>query len=147
MKHIIYKIKSAAIENIEEHLEKTKNNFVPLLDTTVNINKYSCKLFKYSQTFEAWNNEELIGLIAAYVNDYKTKIVYISNVSVLLEYSGRNIAKKLLENCIEFSKYQQFKEIRLEVNKENLRAIRFYEKNNFMKISENNNSIILKIIL
>ncbi len=147
MKHIVYKIKSATIKNIEAHLEKTKDNFVPPLDTTVNLKEYSCKLFQYSQTFEAWNNEELIGLIAAYVNDYETKIAYISNVSVLLEYSGKNIAQKLLENCIEFCKYQQFIEIRLEVNKENLRAIRFYEKNNFIKNSDKNDSIILKIII
>jgi len=147
MNDIIYKIKTASISEIESHLIKCSRSFIPALETVINIDDYSLKLFKNAQTFEAWNKNEIIGLIAVYVNNFETLSAYISNVSVFIEYSGSGIAKELLNHCVVFCKNNGFVEIKLEVNKKNLRAIKFYEKNNFVKDEEKIDTIIMKILI
>lgn len=89
------------------------------------------KIAQNSVTFEAWLNEELVGLIAAYINDEKKQTAFITNVSLIKEFGGRGIASQLLTNCIIFTKAQNFKEIVLEVNGKNLQALKLYEKFHF----------------
>ncbi len=56
----------------------------------------------------------------------------ILKIAVREDYRGKNIATKLLEKISD-------RNIFLEVRMSNLRAINFYKKNNFIKISERKN--------
>lgn len=128
---VIYKIESAEVKDVLAHLIKCKDNFIPGLDETVDIPAYSKKIAENSVTFEAWLNDELIGLIAAYINDEKKHTAFITNVSLIKEFSGRGIASQLLTDCINFAKDQNFKEIVLEVNSSSRQALKLYEKFHF----------------
>jgi 2-polyprenyl-3-methyl-5-hydroxy-6-metoxy-1,4-benzoquinol methylase len=116
------------------HLNKCCNCFVPPLNEVVDIKEYSQKLHKKSVIFEAWLNDVLIGCVAAYFSD----VVYITNVSVLKEYYKLGITTVLLNQCIEYTKH---KDIQLEVNKNNVKAICLYKKVGFIENGYNNKKI------
>jgi ribosomal protein S18 acetylase RimI-like enzyme len=116
---------------VQHHLNKCKDNFIPALHETVDIAEYSKKIVENAVTFEAWIQDELVGLVAAYLNDRENRTGFISNVSVLKEYAGKGIASQLINNCIEFARENKFREILLEVNGNNLQAVKLYEKYHF----------------
>lgn len=138
---IDYKTNASNSFDILYHLKKADNYFIPKLSSRVNLEEYSVKLRTFSKTFEAWCNNELIGFIALYLKENKD--AFISNISVLNNFNGLGIGTILIKNCNDYLKSLSFEKIELEVNKENLAALRFYKKNNFKQISKNENSIFL----
>ncbi len=147
--NIDYKIKTATSIEINSHLMECDDSFSPSLSETVNIEAYSKKIHEFAVTFEAWCNNELIGLIAAYFNDKTSNAAFITNVSVINSFKGKGIASVLLENCIDFAKTKQMKKVVLEVSIENKKAIRLYEKYNFKerRIMGDSKKITLENIL
>jgi ribosomal protein S18 acetylase RimI-like enzyme len=138
--NIDYRIKTAPANDIFLHLTQCNHTFVPPLAERVNIDEYAEKIFEKSVTFEAWENQLLVGLIAAYF-DNVNRIVFITNVSVLGEFVGRGIASNLLNICLEHAKKDNFREINLEVHNQNNGAICFYKKFRF-SIHEIKNEIL-----
>jgi len=141
---ISYKYNKSSIFNIKNHLEQCSDLFIPPLKTYVNIDEYSRKIFKNSITFEAWDNENLIGLIAVYSNS-NLKKAFITNVSVLIEYSNNGIASKLLNDCVSYFNSSNFDYIELEVSKKNKKAIKFYKKNKFLFNKTNKKSDVMSL--
>jgi ribosomal protein S18 acetylase RimI-like enzyme len=145
--NIIYKTKTADINQVFNHLQNCKDDFIPALNTTVDIAAYSKKIVENATTFEAWANENLTGLIAVYCNDIDKKDAFITNVSVLNKFLGRGIASRLLANCIKYVTEQNFKAIRLEVNQKNKQAINLYKKHNFEETACNVESVTMSLNL
>lgn len=141
---IIYKEKTASLHQVITHLTKCSSNFIPPLIQTTDIASYSKKIVENSITFEAWVNNELTGLIAAYFNDEKNLIGFITNVSTLKEYGGRGIASQLLRNCIQYGVLKQFKSICLEVNFHNKNAVHLYNKYGFETTGKKQDTIMMK---
>jgi ribosomal-protein-alanine N-acetyltransferase len=144
---IIYKTQTATELTIYNHLFECSISFIPPLTERINITDYSKKIFENATTFEAWKQEELVGLIAAYINDAENKITFITSVSVSNKYIGLGIASTLLNKCIEFVKQKNHKVIKLEVNKNNNPAISFYKKFNFIEIGMKEDSQIMQLQL
>jgi ribosomal protein S18 acetylase RimI-like enzyme len=144
---IEYKIKTASETAILMHLRECNNNFFPPLAERVTIEEYSRKIFEKSITFEAWKERLLIGLIAAYFNDETDRSVFITNVSVLENFMRLGIASDLLKRCIKYAIKNKFKEMKLEVNKENAPAISLYRKFDFTCFDENDEFLNMKILL
>jgi ribosomal protein S18 acetylase RimI-like enzyme len=129
---IIYKIKTAKTQEILAHLNECNDGFYPPLIERVNLEEYSQKLFEKSVTFEAWNENVLVGLLAAYFNQNMDRSVFITNVSVLKKFMGLGIASELLGQCIKYAIGKKIMEIKLEVNKESAHAISLYGKFDFV---------------
>ena len=72
--NLSYKIKTASANEIMIHLKKCSENFDPPLEKKVNLADYSKKLAEHSVSFEAWMESELVGLVAAYLNDIENWI-------------------------------------------------------------------------
>jgi len=144
---IIYKVKTANEKEVSGHLEKCKDAFTPALDKKVNIAEYSKKIVENSVTFEAWANKELVGMIAAYFNDKNNHSGFITNVSLVDEYSGKGIASNLLDNCIRFAKTKEYKEIVLEVNAASLPAIKLYKKYHFTETASQGDTKTMRLVL
>jgi ribosomal protein S18 acetylase RimI-like enzyme len=123
---IIYRIKSASENDIRLHLEACNSQFIPPLDTQVDLVQYAKKLFRKAVTFEA-----LAGLVAAYFTDKTDKNAFITNVSLLKEYRNQGLASKLMDNCIDYAGKNNIASIRLEVNRNNITALKLYEKYHF----------------
>lgn len=139
---IEYSIGKADKVTIVSHLLACDNSFMPPLSQRVNIDDYAIKIENKAQLFEAWANNELVGLIAAYCNDKDKNTAFISNVSVLPEWRNRGIAQRLMEKCIINMQELGFTQIELEVNKSNKAAIFLYEKNGFIAVRQMLSSIL-----
>ena len=138
-----YKIKTALYKNIVEHLTKCANCFSPSLNTYVEIDKYGKKIFDYAITFESWDSNKLVGLVAVYYNNNETKAGFITNISVLKEYQGTGIASKLIKNAIDFGRKNAFIKLMLEININNTKAVKLYKKHGFAVVEKNKNNIIM----
>jgi ribosomal-protein-alanine N-acetyltransferase len=129
---IKYKIKTASSQEILAHLLECSEDFCPPLVERVNLDLYSQKLFERSLTFEAWMEDSLVGLLAAYFARDLERSVFITNVSVSKRFMGLGIASELMGQCIKYAAGEDFMEIELEVSKENTRAINLYRKFEFV---------------
>jgi glycosyltransferase involved in cell wall biosynthesis/GNAT superfamily N-acetyltransferase len=126
-----YEINRATLDDIKTHLQKVSDLFSPPLDSYVNISNYACKIKNAAITIEAWSQNELIGLIACYLNNKETDEGYITNVSVLKEHQGKGITSKLLELTIDQAQKNEYNKILLEVGEDNKTAIALYKKYGF----------------
>ena len=142
---IDYRTKTASEENIYLHLNECSANFIPDLNETVDIKEYSKKIFSKAITFEAWKENRLIGLVAAYMNDIETFSAYITSVSVTRDYFGSGVALQILSMAIQYAEKNHFSTLRLEVNKLNKVAVQLYEKYNFKIVEEKENSYLMKL--
>jgi len=131
---------------IFEHLLECSDNFIPNLAETVNIRDYSKKVFENAITFEAWENNKLIGLVASYFNDNKNRKGFITNVSVSKNYQGKGIAAILLNMCKNYGAKYNFNSIKLEVNKNNILAIKLYKKLGFDETEVKQNILTMQSI-
>jgi ribosomal-protein-alanine N-acetyltransferase len=127
----VYSINRAGVEEIGRHLGRCDARFVPVLSGRVEIAPYAEKIWANAVRFEAWADDELIGLVAAYCNDAQRRASHITSVSVLEEHSGKGIASRLLRNCIDYAKLEGVGQISLEVAAEHRTAVRLYEKCGF----------------
>jgi len=141
MNNITYKINTSSQSEIKSHLDICSNEFVPPLDSYVDIENYSTKIFDKAIRFEAYCENKLIGLIATYINENE-KYGFITNVSLESEFHGKEISKNLLDKCIKYILELKFKKLILEVYSNNSKAIKFYLKNNF-KIKNNTKDIFI----
>jgi len=138
---IEYKIKESSQKDIFLHLRKCNQSFVPVLSNKVDLAKYSTKIFDYAVTFEAWEESEIIGLIAAYFNDDKSKKGFITNVSVIPDRNNKGIAGNLINMVKDYASKNSFEILQLEVHLQNIKAIEFYLKKGFEIIDKKEESI------
>ncbi len=91
--------------------------------------------YKADTPFTKWyiyeKENDIIGFINIDIIYEKAEIEYIY---VKKEYRRQNIATQLLKEIEQKLENEKVESITLEVNVNNLSAIRFYEKNNFKKI-------------
>lgn len=127
-----YRIDTATVDEIAAHLGKSDADFVPPLSDRVVIGDYARKIATLAERFEAWSAGTLIGLVAIYCNDLETRVAHITSVSVLNKWAGKGIASQLMAQCIDHAKAAGMRKIVLEVAKENVPAIRLYEKCGFI---------------
>lgn len=144
---IKYERNTAGESQVRSHLEKCDSNFVPRLSEKVDIAQYAKKIIINAVTFEAWQDDEITGLIAAYFNDTKNKNGYITNVSILKQYEGQGIGSQLMKMCIEYAKEINYNNILLEVYKGNNNAINLYTKYGFLKAQSTKNLLQMKLNL
>ncbi|MEG1574577.1 MAG: GNAT family N-acetyltransferase [Bacteroidales bacterium] len=125
---IIYKINKSSSSDINRHLEKVDP--ISNISRRVDISLYSKKIRENAITFEAWDNNILVGLIACYVNNQDTG-AFITYVGVVKEYRQQGIAFTLLSNLISEAIVKMCGVIRLKVNIINNNAILLYKKSGF----------------
>lgn len=131
MSLIKYTQGKSTLNDIALHLEACNDLFSPPLSSYVNISTYAHKIHRNSELFEAWDNGELIGLVACYMNDPDNERAFITNVSVFKEYQGRGVAIQLLNKTISKVTGKSFNKIKLDVQVDNQIAIALYKKFGF----------------
>lgn len=145
--NIQYKRGTATAAEIEAHLKECDTSFVSSLSKKVDLRQYAVKIKANAVTFEAWDKEQLVGLIAAYFNDEEKRTGYITNVSTVKNYEGAGVGTRLMKNCIGHAIKNNYFEIALEVNAESTQAIKLYDKFGFVKTSEENGTMRMKLNL
>ena len=144
---IEYLANRASGAEIEEHLLCCDADFVPTLSERVAISDYARKIVSKATRFEAWLNGTLVGLVAVYCNDRETRIAHITNVSVVKIWTGKGIAAKLINQCVEYAKAAGMRQVGLEVAVDNMFAIKLYEKSGFVACNLNEPLILMRLNL
>lgn len=142
---IKYRLKTATEKDLLDHLTECQEAFTPPLGLSVDLREYSRKLFTKAETFEAWADERLVGLVAAYFNDLQTRTGFIPIVSVARSHMGRGIARELLEMSRRFARKSAFRVIRLEVHNKNAMAIHIYRKFGFIQDGTRGDFLLMKL--
>jgi ribosomal protein S18 acetylase RimI-like enzyme len=137
------RINTLSLLEIEDYLTTASSLFVPPLDTYVDIPQYSKKIKENATTIELWREDVLMGLAAVYFNDENTKRGFLTHINISKEYLGRGFGSILMKEILEYGKKIEFKEISLEVKKNNTKAIKIYEKFGFEKYDEKEDSVYM----
>lgn len=144
---IRYALNETSADDIYFHLLSCDPHFVKELSAKTDLQDYSKKMFDRAIRFEAWNDSELVGLVAAYFNDLETMTGFITNVSVSKKSEGKGIASQLMKNCLDYAKEYNFKRIRLEVGIENNNAIKLYNQHLFKITGEASQNLTMEVAL
>jgi ribosomal-protein-alanine N-acetyltransferase len=129
---ITYSENKATVAHIQDYLTKNANLFSPPLDVCLDIAAYAQKIRQFAYTVEAWSGSSLIGLIACYLNNTETQAGFITHISVMSEYQRNHIGHYLMKTIITIANTMSFKEISLEVDCRNDKAISLYKKCGFV---------------
>lgn len=139
---LCYQHNKASQTEILRHLQCVSTAFVQDLSQRVNLEEYSQKLFSLAEREEAWFEDELIGLVAYYINQDAQKS-FITNVSVDVKYQNQGVATELLGKAVEFSAGKSIKMVSLEVADDE-KLLRFYTKQGFCyRNNEDANELIM----
>lgn len=144
---IEYACNKASPAELVQHLLCCDSNFTPPLSARLEIIDYSKKISSKATRFEAWAGNWLVGLVAAYCNDHKTHVVYITSVSVLKERMGEGIAAYLMTKCVENARALGMRQISLEVASDNIPAVNLYKKIGFVTENTNGLFVIMRMYL
>lgn len=113
-------------------------------NTPERIKELSQKFSKFAQVVSAKYESEIVGFIAFYNNDRINYSGFLSMLIVKNQFQGYGVGSMLLELCIEQCKKGGMTTLRLEVNRENARAIHLYEKIGFKEVEKSEDSIFLE---
>ena len=106
---------------------------------------YAKKIAENAVTFEAWDQQTLVGLVAAYLNDIGIPgIGFVTNVSVASEFRGCGIATKLLNDCHQRATQSGLRAVRLKVDKGNIAALALYRKLGYSTLEYHDNMIVME---
>lgn len=131
-------------------LLEIKNILVSEFDDFWNFDIFKSELEnENSKYLVAKFSDEIVGFAGIWkaVDD-----MHITNIVTKKVYRNKGIASKLLEKLIQLAKEDNVLSLTLEVNDNNIYAIKLYEKYNFKKIglrknyySQNENAIIMTL--
>jgi len=117
--------------------DNSEENLKTYLETAFATEKVKIELSdKNSEFYFAELNNEIIGYLKVNFGDSQTEIksekaLEIERIYVLKEFHGKKVGQILYEKAIKLAKKRKVDFVWLGVWEENLRAIRFSEKNGF----------------
>lgn len=116
-------------------LKDIDNDFNPSLSEKVILEEYVDKIYKKSHLVShCLNNGKIVGLLVVYCNDFIDYRAYVALVGVLKDYRGRGIAERMMCECIDYVRCNNFKTIGIHSN--NNIAINLYKKLGFNIIED-----------
>lgn len=128
---------------IKKYLDEVNLQFPNELNIS-NISEYAEKLNQNAEIYFLVNNDNKdIGMCAIYTNDYENKIIYISSISIKKEYLSKGLGQVLLDHIFTLKDKYNMDYIKLEVKKNNTKAINFYKKNGFQIITEKEDTYLM----
>lgn len=120
-------------DKIYKFLLQIDDSFPEKLSDRVVLEDFAEKISNKAEVFTEIDNDQIVGMVAGYINDTETKVSYINIVGVLEEYRGKGISQKLLKEFIDASREKDFEIIKLEVEKDNKSAIKIYKRLGFVE--------------
>ena len=122
--------KIESLEKINSIINKFDEEFAPSLSSLViDLSNYSKKIFDNAITIAMVENDDVLGFASFYCNDKESGIAFLSQIAVKKQYESNGIGTALLKECERIAKNHGMNKFRLEVYKNNLNGIKFYERN------------------
>lgn len=142
-----YKENTASAAAIVAHFRSCDPIFFADLISRVDISQYAQKITDKGVRYETWQGNRLVGLLAAYHNEDGAEFDFITNISVVKDYTGHGIASRLMKSCIARSQAARVGELRLSVSPLNVDALALYNKFNFSLYLQDSESMQLSLKL
>ncbi len=124
----------ASAADIERHLATCDHSFHPDLSSRVDVAEYSRKIATLAIRFEAWSDNALVGLVAAYCTDPVGSTAFLTNVSVTPDFTGLGIARRLMSACRDHASKAGFARLELEVDARAHPALSLYTALGFQRV-------------
>lgn len=103
------------------------------------VKTYINKIRAHASFLTSYSDEVCQGFVAYYCNNYTSLCAFITLVLIEPDFRGKKIAHLMLREVLDQIQSKNFKECRLEVDKDNLSAINLYVKLGFRIESSNGN--------
>lgn len=122
--------------------DNSAENMKEYLDSSFGKSKLAKELKnKDSEFYFAYSGDSIIGYFKINSGQAQTDIrdksaIELERFYVHKEFQGINLGQKLIDKAIEIAKSKDAEYIWLGVWEKNIRAIRFYKKNGFVKFGE-----------
>lgn len=94
------------------------------------------KIKKHATTLLVRKESQIIGYACFYANNVILKQAYITLICIRPEYQNKHLGSALIQCCFNQSKEAGMETIRLEVLKQDIKAIQFYKSKGFIIESE-----------
>lgn len=139
-----YKCNTLTQEEIITLLRKAENSFVPPLSRNIpyTVSEYAKKLSDNAWFILCMEDDEIIGFTAYYLNQ-EGGFAYIPQIWVSDNHQRKGIGSCMLDEIIKAAP-KFVTSIRLEVRKNNYKAVSFYERSGFCVISCNGDKNLLE---
>jgi ribosomal protein S18 acetylase RimI-like enzyme len=138
--------RSSAAE-VAAHLLRVNTTFEPVLSSRVDIRAYAQKLRDQAVRFEAWLDDDLVGLVASYCNQPDGGKAFVTSVSIWPEYQGQGLAGRLMWQCIQHARGLGFAQMMLEVDQRSLPAVALYQRLGFNTLRSSGSTLTMVIQL
>lgn len=136
-----------SIAHVSSILFEFDNVFVPSLSTRIiSLDIYAKKIVDCGDVYTVEKDREVLGFVAFYLNDYITNTGYLAQIAIKPDSMIKGISYKLIK-IFENKGYENgMKDLKLEVDNSNKRAINFYKKNGYRHSGEasDNSSYMMK---
>jgi len=129
---------------ILDHFEACDNSYLSALKKKVDILEYSIKLQNNATNIFEMIDEKVIGLLAYYL-DPTGKYCFITNLSVIKHAEGSGFGTKLLNRLKARSVEENWLELTLKVDQNNLAALNFYKNRGFVIDVLENDQYVMKL--
>ncbi len=133
MKDVEHRVATASVAAVARHLRAVDPRFDPPLHRRVELDAFALRIVSGAVTFEAWQDDELVGLVSAYVNAGPGGTAFINHVGVAPGHEGRGLATTLLRACMAYAARAAHVRVRLEVAEGNRRARDLYFRLGFVE--------------
>lgn len=169
-----YKLTKVSQNDVDALVEIAKSTFISFFkefNSPENLNNYVSKAFSYStitaeianpnsQFYFATYNATVVGYLKVNFGPAQTELqdhtsLELERIYVIDAFIGKNVGQFLFNKVVDIATKNQLKYIWLGVWEHNPRAIRFYEKQNFVKFdthvfkmgNDDQTDYLLKLIL
>lgn len=124
-------------------LNQCENSFDPPLSQNIpyTVSDYAKKLSEFAWFILCMEDDKIIGFTAYYLNQ-EGGFAYIPQIWVSDNHQRKGIGAKMMDVLIKESPSFVYS-IRLEVRKNNEKAVSFYEKNGFEVIEDKGKKVLL----
>lgn len=115
------------------------------LQRRVDVDAYLDKISKYANVYAMSVDDDICAFAAMYANDFENHTAYITLIGVKPDSQHSGCGTEMFRFCEEEAKQNGMKTLRLEVDKDNENAVRFYKKQG-MKLEKeaSQNSMYMK---
>jgi len=137
----------ASTEDIARHLRACDETFLARLEARSGIDSYARKLCDHAARSEIWSDKRLLALLAVYANRVETGTAFITNVSVVDDYSGKGLGSIVLKDALARVRSLGFVQVDLEVARTNEAAIGFYSRHEFVACYDVGDAVVMRRLL
>ena len=135
------KIPEPVLELIYDEQGRQRGNFVP------DDSGYLEKLSKYAELFVHQDSSGITGFVFFYCNAPDKAFSYITLIASASHVRGTGVGYLLLKHVLDVSKEKGFLSCRLEVRKENKKALDFYRRAGFFCLEDRAEKFLMSISL